>query len=188
MDTRDSILSCAQKLVQQRGYNGFSYADIAEEVGIRKASLHHHFATKTDLGLALIDKYTLEFDQALQNIELAKIKADTMLARFVALYRSTLENNRMCLCGMLATEAMTLDAALLPKLKHFFDRNTGWLTTLLLAGEGEGRFQFDGQAADHANAFLAALQGALMMARSTGRTHDFERTADLLIKNLFAGK
>lgn len=50
MDMREQILTSAQRLVQQRGFNGFSYADIADEVGIRKASLHHYFPTKTDLG------------------------------------------------------------------------------------------------------------------------------------------
>lgn len=187
MNTRESILSSAQQLVQQRGYNGFSYADIADEVGIRKASLHHHFPTKTDLGLALIERYAADFDDALQSIDAAKIKADTKLLRYVALYRATLEADRMCLCGMLATEALTLDAALLPKLRQFFDRNTEWVVALLNAGRDDGRFQFSGATTDHARAFQAALQGALMMARASGNATDFDRTIKLLSKN-FTGK
>ena len=68
MDMREHILASAQRLAQQRGFNGFSYADIAEEVGIRKASLHHYFPTKTDLGLALIEVYSTQFDSALLRI------------------------------------------------------------------------------------------------------------------------
>ena len=187
MNTRDSILTSAQHLVQQRGYNGFSYADIADEVGIRKASLHHHFPTKTDLGLALIERYAADFDIALQSIDAAKIKADTKLWRYVGLYRATLEADRMCLCGMLATEALTLDAALLPKLRQFFERNTEWLAAVLSAGRDDSRFQFSGNAADHARAFQAALQGALMMARASGEAADFDRTVKLISKS-FMGK
>jgi TetR/AcrR family transcriptional regulator, transcriptional repressor for nem operon len=184
MDTRDIILSSAQRLVQQRGYNGFSYADVAEEVGIRKASLHHHFPTKTDLGLALIERYTADFDAALQAISAAKVNANTKLARYVACYRESLAADRMCLCGMLATEALTLDAALLPKLKRFFDLNTEWLTTLLLAGRKDAQLQFSGAATDHSRVILSVLQGALMLARSTGDAADFDRTTSLLIKVL----
>lgn len=187
MSTRDHILASAQQFVQQRGYNGFSYADIANEVGIRKASLHHHFPTKTDLGLALIERYAADFDDALQSIDAAKIKADTRLLRYVALYRATLEADRMCLCGMLATEALTFDSAILPKLKQFFERNVEWLSAVLNAGRDDARFQFSGAATDHAHAFLAALQGALMMARATGNASDFDRTIKVLSKN-FTGK
>jgi TetR/AcrR family transcriptional regulator, transcriptional repressor for nem operon len=186
MTTRDSILSSAQHLVQQRGYNGFSYADIADEVGIRKASLHHHFPTKTDLGLALIERYAADFEDALQSIDAAKIKADTKLLRYVALYRATLEADRMCLCGMLSTEALTLDAALLPKLRQFFERNTEWLAAILSAGRDDSRFQFSGSATDHARAFQAALQGALMMARASGDAADFDHTIKLMSKNFTA--
>ncbi len=184
MEMRDTILDSAQRLVQQRGYNGFSYADISTEVGIRKASLHHHFPTKADLGMALIERYVAEFDAALSAIESSKIKADTKLMRYVALYRSTLTADRMCLCGMLAAEAVTLDVALLPKLKHFFDRNVEWLSALLVAGRGDGRFSYVGLPADHARALLAALQGALIMARAASDSSGFDRTAALLIKNL----
>jgi TetR/AcrR family transcriptional regulator, transcriptional repressor for nem operon len=184
MDTRDTILSSAQRLVQQRGYNGFSYADIADEVGIRKASLHHHFPTKTDLGLALIERYAADFDEALTAIDTANIKTETKLSRYVGLYRATLAADRMCLCGMLASEAMTLDTALLPKLKRFFDRNVEWLSALLVAGRDDGRFAYMGLPTDQARALLAALQGALIMARSAGDASGFDRTAALLIKNL----
>lgn len=183
METRDAILDSAQRLVQQRGYNGFSYADIADEVGIRKASLHHHFPTKAELGLALVARYTTEFLAALDEIEAGRSKADTKLTRYAALYRTTLVSNRMCLCGMLATEALTLDAALLPKLKHFFDRNVAWIAALLTTGKAEGRFAFSGTAADHARIVFSVLQGALMLARSTGDVTGFDRTISLLLKD-----
>lgn len=187
MATLEHILASAQRLVQQRGFNGFSYADIAEEVGIRKASLHHYFPTKVDLGLALIQAYSTQFDSELIGISGSSLPANAKLGAYVALYRGALKADRMCLCGMLASESLTLDAAMLPSLKHFFVRNTEWLTEVLAAGKSQGLLAFSGAAADYARAFLSTLQGALLIARATGDHKAFDRTTSLLITGLRKG-
>ncbi len=187
MDTKEHILTSAQRLVQQRGFNGFSYADVADEVGIRKASLHHHFASKADLGVALVDMYAAQFDQALANIDQNETSALKRLDAYVEIYRSTLDSDRICMCGMLATEALTLDAAMLPKLKRFFSRNTEWLAELLAAGRSQGVFAFEGAAADHARVALSVLQGASLVCRSSGDLDAFDRTTALLV-NFFSRK
>jgi TetR/AcrR family transcriptional regulator, transcriptional repressor for nem operon len=184
MEMKDQILTSAQRLVQQRGFNGFSYADIAEEVGIRKASLHHHFATKTDLALALIEVYTTGLDAELKRISASHIQADKKLAAYISIYRGALEIERVCMGGMLASEALTLDVSLLPSLKHFFAINTDWLTEVLAEGKSQQIFVFDGSAANHARLFISTLQGALIIARATGERDAFEQTALLLISNL----
>jgi TetR/AcrR family transcriptional repressor of nem operon len=181
MDTKEHILSSAQRLVQQRGFNGFSYADVANEVGIRKASLHHHFASKADLGAALVESYAAQFDQALAGIEHSGKTALEKLKAYVAIYRATLDSDRICMCGMLATEALTLDAGMLPKLKRFFARNTEWLAQLLAEGRSQGMFVFDGAAADHARAVLSMLQGASLVCRSSGDMDAFDRTTEILV-------
>lgn len=181
MDTKEHILSSAQRLVQQRGFNGFSYADVADEVGIRKASLHHHFASKADLGVALVEAYAAQFDQALADIDRAATTAPEKLKAYVAIYRATLDSDRICMCGMLATETMTLDAAMLPRLKRFFVRNTEWLAQLLAEGRSQGVFAFDGAAADHARAVLSMLQGASLVCRSSGDMDAFDRTTAILV-------
>ncbi len=184
MEMREQILASAQRLVQQRGFNGFSYADIAGEVGIRKASLHHYFPTKVDLGLALIEVYSAQLDSELLRISGLLLQADAKLAAYVAIYRGTLEADRMCLGGMLASEALTLDPAMLPSLKRFFARNTEWLTEVLAAGNSQQLFVLTSTAADHARVLLSALQGALLIARATGDREAFDRTAALLITGL----
>jgi TetR/AcrR family transcriptional repressor of nem operon len=184
MDMKERILISAQRLVQQRGFNGFSYADIADEVGIRKASLHHHFSTKTDLGLALIEVYTAQLDNELLRISGSSLQADTKLAAYIAIYRCSLEAERMCLGGMLASEALTLDATMLPSLKRFFARNTEWLAEILAEGRSLQLFMLDGSVADHARMLLSALQGALLIARATGDREAFDQTTKLLIKGL----
>jgi TetR/AcrR family transcriptional repressor of nem operon len=183
MDTKEHILSSAQRLVQQRGFNGFSYADVADEVGIRKASLHHHFASKVDLGVALVEAYAEQFDRALADIGRSNTTAVEKLLAYVAIYRATLESDRMCMCGMLATEALTLDAAMLPRLQRFFARNTEWLTELLAEGRSQGVFTFDGAAADHARAALSTLQGASLVCRSSGDMDAFDRTTAILVNS-----
>lgn len=184
MEMREQILTSAQRLVQQRGFNGFSYADIAGEVGIRKASLHHYFPTKTDLGLALIDGYTDQLESGLLHINATYSQADARLNAYAAIYRGSLEAQRMCLGGMLASEALTLDPAVLPSLKRFFARNAEWLTEVLAAGESQQLFALTGTAADHARVLLSALQGALLIARASGDHEAFNRTALLLISGL----
>jgi TetR/AcrR family transcriptional repressor of nem operon len=187
MEMKDQILSSAQKLVQQRGFNGFSYADVANEVGIRKASLHHHFATKVDLGLALIRAYSAQLEEAQRVISSSALPADAKLKAYIALFRASLDAERMCLGGMLASEWLTLDVAMLPSLKHFFARNTEWLTEILAIGVSEKIFTLTGTAADHARVLLSTLQGALLIARATGDHESFDRTAKLLVSGLVAG-
>ena len=183
MEMREQIIASGQRLVQQRGFNGFSYADIAEEVGIRKASLHHYFPTKTDLGLVLIDVYASLFENELLRINQSTTPANSKLSAYIALYRGTLAADRMCLCGMLATEALTLDPAMLPSLKRYFVRNIEWLSEVLSAGKSQGVLGFNGDAAGQARVFLSTLQGALLIARATGDHAAFDQTTSLLIKS-----
>src|SRR5579863_2328216 len=99
-----AILDVAERLAQTRGYNGFSYADIAAELGVTKASLHYHFPSKAELGRALIERYRNVFGQALESIDLKTANPQEKLREYVELYNSVLNNERMCLCGMLAAE------------------------------------------------------------------------------------
>ncbi len=87
----------------------------------------------------------------------------------------------MCMCGMLATEALTLDAHMLPKLQQFFTHNTEWLAQLLSEGLARGTLVFEGSAADQARAVLALLQGASLVCRSSGDLAAFDRTVAILI-------
>ena len=121
--TAARILDIAERLVQSRGYNAFSYADVAHAVGIRKASLHYHFATKADLGQALVARYRRAFLEALQGIEAREAAAPGRLRDYVALYGAVLRRKRMCMCGMLATDAARLMAVVVLPTPPF------WLAT-----------------------------------------------------------
>jgi TetR/AcrR family transcriptional repressor of nem operon len=101
--TRDHLLDAAEALVRSRGYTAFSYADLAGAVGISKPSIHHHFPTKEDLGVALVASYTERFDACLARIVEATLSASARLHAYADLYLEGLRDERACLCAMLAS-------------------------------------------------------------------------------------
>src|SRR5215207_1636211 len=89
-DTASRILDVAERLVQLRGFNGFSYADVAAELSITKASLHYHFAGKAELGEAIIGRYAERFNRSLAEIETRPIDARAKLDAYAKLYADVL--------------------------------------------------------------------------------------------------
>ena len=166
--TRSRILDVAERLVQTRGFNGFSYADIAVEVGITRASLHYHFATKAELGRRLIARYSEQFAQALQSITAQLPAAAARLRAYVKLYTDVLTDERMCLCGMVAAEYSTLPAPMQSALRVFFEINESWLAELLEQGSHEGTPRAARRAADVARMLVGALEGEMLVARAYG--------------------
>jgi TetR/AcrR family transcriptional repressor of nem operon len=182
--TAQRILDVAERLVQTRGFNGFSYADIASALTVTKASLHYHFPTKADLGKRLIERYETGFMQALGEIERSTPDARERLRRYARIYTEVLRANRMCLCGMLAAEYSTLPKPMREAMRHFFDENERWLVGVLEAGRGAGTLRFTGPAVDVARALVGALEGAMMLARSYGEPARLQGVADRLIAEL----
>jgi TetR/AcrR family transcriptional repressor of nem operon len=136
--TRDHVLDVAERLAQTRGFNGFSYADIAAELKVTKASLHYHFPTKTDLGCALVARYGQRFGDALGQIHATGGPAYRQLESYVGLYAGVLRSGRLCLCGMLAAEYLTLAEPMRSAIRGFFDDNEAWLARLLESGRQAG--------------------------------------------------
>jgi TetR/AcrR family transcriptional repressor of nem operon len=183
-DTSQRILDVAERLVQTRGFNGFSYADIAEALEVTKASLHYHFPTKGDLGKRLIERYEESFLAALKGIDSAGAGARDKLKRYIRIYADVLRDNRMCLCGMLASDYATLPKPMKEEVKHFFDENEQWLAAVLDAGRKAGKLEFKGSALELARAMVGSLEGAMMLARSYGEVSRFDTAAERLIAAL----
>jgi len=183
-DTSRRILDVAERLVQTRGFNGFSYADIAEALEVTKASLHYHFPTKGDLGKRLIERYEEGFLAALRSIDSAGAGARDKLKRYIRIYADVLRDNRMCLCGMLASDYATLPKPMKEEVKHFFDENEQWLAAVLDAGRKAGNLEFKGSALELARAMVGSLEGAMMLARSYGEVSRFDTAAERLIAAL----
>ena len=179
--TSQQILDIAQRLVQTRGYNAFSYADIASKLGVSKASLHYHFASKAELGIKLIERYEMGMARALEEIDANSVGAAAKLRRYVDIYAKVLADERMCLCGMLAAEFETLPKAMQTALDSFFALNERWLSAILENGRAEGALQFKGTASEAAEYIIGSLEGSMMMARSHGGTARFDAASRRLL-------
>jgi TetR/AcrR family transcriptional regulator, transcriptional repressor for nem operon len=182
--TAARILDAAERLAQVRGFNGFSYADIAAELGITKAALHYHFATKADLGEALISRYAARFGEALAAIEADTPAAPARLRGYAELYAEVLRSKRMCLCGMLAAEYPTLPGPMQASVVSFFDQNEAWLQDVLEQGRSDGSLHFTGSPCDAARMIISCLEGALLVTRPYGDIPRFEDAAASLITGL----
>lgn len=183
-DTATRILDSAERLAQARGYNGFSYADVASELGITKASLHYHFASKAELGRALIERYSERFSAALADIESGLSDAPAKLDAYAALYAEVLRGHRMCLCGMLAAEYATLPQPIRDGLTAFFDRNEGWLEGVLEEGSADGSLTLSAPSAETAQLIVSALEGAMLVARPYGEPGRFDSVVSGLLRSL----
>ena len=178
--TADQIVEAATAVIQTRGYNGFSYADIADAVGIRKASVHHHFPGKSDLGQEVARRYRERFAEALSDLESRTDDAAARLEWYADLYaRELSQHGRMCLCGMLAAEYATLPAGVQDEVRGFFDDQREWLARTL-----RGERRPPAEARRFADAFLAGLEGALLVCRTDGSTVRFRGIARVLIDGL----
>ena len=182
--TAERILDIAERLVQVRGFNNFSYADIAGELGITKASLHYHFPGKAELGRALIDRYTERFSEALERIDRDLPDARAKLEAYANLYAEVLRGKRMCMCGILAAEYQTLPRPMRGAVIDFFDENQRWLAALLSEGKAERTLKFKGSPEDVAQGILSTLEGAMLVARPYGDLARFNAAADQLLAGL----
>jgi TetR/AcrR family transcriptional repressor of nem operon len=161
------ILDLAQELIQTRGYNAFSFGDLAERIGVKPAAIHYHFPTKADLGLALMARYRQRLHASLAKIDEQAQTARRKLERYVQLFHATLKpDHRMCLCGMLATELTTLPEPVQAEVRRFFEDNEAWLARVLGEGRKARTFDFEGSPTAAARVMYATLQGAMISART----------------------
>lgn len=185
--TADRIMDAAQQMVQTCGYNAFSYGDIAAQVGIRKASIHYHFPSKGDLGKELVTRYRLTFSDKLNQIDQGINDCWCKLEAYAQLYLDALlDNDRMCLCGMLASDIATLPEQVSTELKKFFADNETWLTKVLSDGRKAKALSFNGPATVAAQLLLSGLQGAMLLSRTNSDIKLFRTMARELLARLKA--
>jgi len=183
-ETASAVLDIAERLVQTRGFNSFSYADVASELSVTKASLHYHFPSKAELGEALIDRYTERFAVALAEIEASERDAGKRLDAYVGLYADVLQNERMCLCGMLAAEYETLPGPMRAAIVRFFELNEAWLAGVLTEGRRGRGLSYAGSPRETARGIVGGLEGWMLVARAHGDLARFRPTARRLVANL----
>jgi TetR/AcrR family transcriptional regulator, transcriptional repressor for nem operon len=183
-DTAERILDSAERLVQSRGFNGFSYATVAAELGVTKASLHYHFPGKAELGQELIGRYAARFADALDQIDARGGDAPAKLTAYARIYADVLRDRRMCLCGMLAADYDTLPQPMRDAVLRFFDDNETWLKDVFEQGQKDGSLRLDGSPREAARALVGGLEGALLIARPYDDPTRFEAAAARLLTSL----
>jgi TetR/AcrR family transcriptional regulator, transcriptional repressor for nem operon len=185
-DTATRILDIGERLVQVRGFNGFSYADVAAELDMTKAALHYHFPGKAELGRALIERYTERFAAALADIDARIPDAPAKLDAYAGLYADVLRDRRMCLCGMLAAEYQTLPDPMRDAVIAFIDANEAWVEKVLSDGRRAGTIALAGPASDAARLIVSGLEGAMLVARPYGDVARFDTAAEGLLAGFTA--
>jgi TetR/AcrR family transcriptional regulator, transcriptional repressor for nem operon len=185
-DTAARILDIGERLVQVRGFNGFSYGDVAAELDMTTAALHYHFPGKGELGRALIQRYTERFVAALADIDERIPEAPAKLDAYAGLYADVLRGQRMCLCGMLAAEYQTLPDPMRSAVIAFIDANEAWVEKVLAEGRRAGTIALAGRAADAARLIVSGLEGAMLVARPYGDIARFDTAAAGLLASVGA--
>jgi TetR/AcrR family transcriptional regulator, transcriptional repressor for nem operon len=163
-DTRSALLSEAEKLIRTMGYAAFSYADLSERVGIRKASIHHHFPTKEDLGKALIDGYLERFIAELEGLTARSISPKRKLLAYGDLFASSLKDGQMPFCGALAADAAYLPVSMQQRTKKFFEVHLAWLERIVAEAIAAGEIEAGQTPRGCALLLLSTVQGASVVA------------------------
>ncbi|MBK6685509.1 MAG: TetR/AcrR family transcriptional regulator [Deltaproteobacteria bacterium] len=169
-DTREEILRTASRLLQTRGYTAFSYGQIAETLGVKPAAIHYHFPSKTDLGLALVERFRGRYRLWMEDG--AALSATEQLDGFIAIYQRFLENGaRVCPAGVLQSEFLAIPEEIQKAVGQMVKEIQTWLTGVLDQGRKSGELSFEGDAHDQAAMIGSSVMGALQMSRSLGPQH-----------------
>ena len=179
--TKEVLLNEAEGLMRTRGYAAFSYADLSSRVGIRKASIHHHFPTKEALGKSLIDGYLIRFEKALQDILDEETNAVERLRRYAKFFSASMTGGMLPLCGALSAEMSALPKSLQERVHDFFQLHLSWLRGVIEAGVGAGELRARTDVEDAATVMLSALEGASLVAWATGDAKAITRTVGYVI-------
>lgn len=172
-DTKAALLASAERVARRHGFNGFSYADLAADVGITKASIHHHFPSKAALSTALMQTYHANFLTICRTINRAHSRGADRLAALIAQYRDALEGGQsLCLCVAFSISAEHLSSETLREMARFRSMMIEWLSATFAQGKADGSIGNVASSDAEAAATLALLEGAQL---STRVTHDLGR-------------
>ena len=168
-NSKRTILNLAESLLQDKGFNGFSYAHIASALGVKNAAIHYHFPTKEDLSIAVIHRYRDRFKLWINNSRVKDLAHEEKLDWFFGIYTDMrADKGKVCLVGSMEAEFNMIPEGLQGEVQALHKELLAWLQSTLAEGREAGAFAFKGESADKAAVILSTLQGALQMARALG--------------------
>lgn len=186
-DTRARILDVGEQLLLERGYAGFSYQDISDAVGIRKASIHHHFPAKEDLGRAILERARLRLSDGRGPVAEDAEQVKRQFERFLRFFeRLSEDGSRLCIGGRLSADFAILPDQVRDPFREFMAQHGAWLEELCRVGQKTGAFRKDMAAREQALMLRAAVQGAVQIARSSGDPELFRAVAGVMRRQILA--
>ncbi|WP_420396628.1 TetR/AcrR family transcriptional regulator [Nioella sp.] len=188
MTMRADLLNHAETLARTRGIDAFSYADLAAATGIRKASVHYHFATKADLTLALIEDYSTRIVETLDHMKDQSANAASALAGFLSLYRNALgDGDSLCLCVAFSASTDSLPATTLARVETFRHDVTDWLAGQFQRAREDGSIREVTDPRKEAAALFALVEGAQLVARAARNSDRFTDAVSQFSDRLIMG-
>ncbi len=177
---RDQLLEHASVLIRQRGYNGFSYRDLAELVGVKTSSIHYYFPAKDDLVLEVVRLYRERAQARLAAIDNGLPLAEQAW-QYIAPLRNDIELNQICLAGMLSAEVLALPDTIRTLLQAHFQMNENWIAALLRRAETERGEPYPVPPQALAKVLYGAIQNGIITGRMSGSPDRLDAAADMLL-------
>lgn len=184
--TAQRLIDQARLLIMTRGYNGFSYADLADAVGIRKPSIHFHFPAKADLVCMVVADARRLLREQMPLIAEHTPEATGQLRVYTDYWRNCISDGSapFCLAAILAADMPALPPAVATEVRGHFDDLTDWLARVLAQGAEQGEFRLTHSPREEADAFLAATYGAMLSARAFSDPGKFSAIVDAVFERL----
>ncbi|MFP3247683.1 MAG: TetR/AcrR family transcriptional regulator [Paraburkholderia sp.] len=184
--TANRIIAAGRQLIMRRGYHGFSYADIAEAIDIRKASIHHHFPAKTDLVIAVLNEWREAFDADVESLQASGADAIAQLRAYIGHWERCIADDTapFCVAGMLGAELPSLPEDVAQVVKTFFDSLTLWLEQVFESGVKNDLIKLDSSVQTEAATLVSLVYGAMLAARAYGNVALFKDVTGGVVERL----
>ena len=164
-DTVEAIMDATERRIREAGYSGFSFREVAADVGVKSASIYYHFPTKSGLAAAVACRYN---DRVIEAVDAGVAAGQSIVKAWRAVFRSALDDGaRMCLCGSLGATVPDLSPDVAQEVRRFFESSI----RSLVAG---------GLTRERATQVLATLEGAILMASAQGDPAVFDQATAAL--------
>ncbi|RTL54088.1 MAG: TetR/AcrR family transcriptional regulator [Bradyrhizobiaceae bacterium] len=186
--TSEAILHSARALIIAGGYNGFSYADISKVVGIRNASIHHYFPSKSDLVRTLVAQYRNEVEAGIASLERNIPDPAEQLRAYIGYWDRCISDASapICVCALLASQIPVLPDDVAAEVRAHFRTLSAWLTSILDRGASLGKFRLTGTPKAEAELIMAGVHGAMLSARAYGDPVIFRTITTPILERLIS--
>ena len=184
MSTRSDLLTSAEILLRTKGYAAFSYADLAEDIGIKKASIHHHFPTKESLAIAIVESYLFRFKNQLECINDENTGIIDRLNAFALMFAQSSKNAMLPLCGALAAELLALPESLKEMTRDFFEIHLNWLQANIALGQAAGELKAELDGVKVARFILNTLEGGSFVSWALSDNYEQSSGFDFILDGL----